>query len=673
MSKQRGIFCISLDFELFWGMQDVVTTSEFVEIAKKTKEKAIPAILDVFKNNNIHATWATVGGLMAKDKNDFINNSPEQIDRPSYENAERSSYRLISDHSDVLVDEMLFVRELIEKIKSYPNQEIGTHTYSHYYCNEKGQTIDQFSADIDAAIAIDNINGIQTKSIVFPRNQVERSYLKVCRSKGITAYRGIESNWIYNKIKWMPIHRILRFLDTYFSISGSNVHELEIVSGMVNIVGSRIFRPYNNSLRILEPLKIKRIKKQMLNAAKEGKVFHLWWHPHNFGTFLEKNISNLEKIINFYNKLKEQYGFETLNMGEIADRLRLGIKKTYAPVSSDRADEAAQIYNLVFNGEATGKTIQVKHFENPAACKSQMHGAYDENKLIGINGFLDMEYVYNGIKLKAIQSCDTAVDPFYRNQGVFTSIIKDKEKQLIAEGYDLIVGYPNFNSYPGFLKMGWIEVTRTSKLFLPVNAQIVIKHMLGINPTKLANIISNLLWWKIKRIANNDNTITVEKKMSVTLSEYEKCIDKSKIYFMINDEMLKWKLTDMTGHFIISKNKNFIGRIITARTDYKDGMRRTNLIAYHFDIDDQKEIEIAYAKVLYMLHDKFDIICIWQPQDKIVAEALHKLHFLNNVATKQGSPFIIKILTKDPEKLDIINNKSLWNPCQIETDTMVNL
>ena len=673
MIKQKGIFCISLDFELFWGMQDVVTQSEFSEIAKTTKEKAIPKILDVFKKYNIHATWAAVGGLLAQNENDFINNAPAQGNRPSYENNERSSYRLISDHRDVFVEEMLFVRDIIEKIKSYPNQEIGTHTYSHYYCNEKGQTIDQFAADIDAAIAIDNVNGIQTKSIVFPRNQVERSYLKVCRSKGIIAYRGIESNWIYNKIKWMPIHRILRFLDTYFSISGSNVHELEIVSGMVNIVGSRIFRPYNNSLRILEPLKIKRIKKQMLNAAKEGKVFHLWWHPHNFGTFLEKNISNLEKIINYYNKLKEQYSFETLNMGEIADRLRLGIKKTYAPVSSDRADEAAQIYNLVFNGEATGKTIHLKHFENPAACKSQMYGAYDENKLIGINGFLDMEYEYNGIKLKAIQSCDTAVDPFYRNQGIFTSIIKEKEKQLIKDGYDLIVGYPNFNSYPGFLKMGWQEVTRTSKLFLPVKAQAVIKHMIGINLTKVANIISWFLWLKIKHIVKTDNEINVERKETITLSEYQECVNKNKIHFVVNEKMLKWKLADMTGHFIIRKNDKIIGRIITARTDYKDGMRRTNLIASHFEITEKQSIEIAFAKVVYMLHNEFDIICVWQPEDEIVTEALHKLHFLNNIATKQGSPFIIKVLTKDPEKLNIINNKSLWSPCQIETDTMVNL
>lgn len=57
---------------------------------------------------------------------------------------------------------------------------------------------------------------------------------------------------------------------------------------------------------------------EMLYAAKHGKIFHLWWHPHNFSTHTEKNIENLEKVLAYYEVLHDKYGFESMNMGEVA-------------------------------------------------------------------------------------------------------------------------------------------------------------------------------------------------------------------------------------------------------------------------------------------------------------------------------------------------------------------
>ena len=59
-------------------------------------------------------------------------------------------------------------------------------------------------------------------------------------------------------------------------------------------------RPYNNILFFLEALKIVRIKKAMLHAAKHNKTFHLWWHPHNFGVNQQNNLNNLVLILNYF-------------------------------------------------------------------------------------------------------------------------------------------------------------------------------------------------------------------------------------------------------------------------------------------------------------------------------------------------------------------------------------
>ena len=62
----RGKFIVSLDFELFWGMQDCVDLAEY-EANILGGRKAIPKILALFRKHGIHATWATVGFLFGKN------------------------------------------------------------------------------------------------------------------------------------------------------------------------------------------------------------------------------------------------------------------------------------------------------------------------------------------------------------------------------------------------------------------------------------------------------------------------------------------------------------------------------------------------------------------------------------------------------------------------------
>ena len=54
----------------------------------------------------------------------------------------------------------------------------------------------------------------------------------------------------------------------------------------------------------------------MIQAAANGEVYHLWWHPHNFGYFLEENMLFLEQILTHYSSLKEKYNFESKSMIE---------------------------------------------------------------------------------------------------------------------------------------------------------------------------------------------------------------------------------------------------------------------------------------------------------------------------------------------------------------------
>ena len=319
----KPTFVISLDFELMWGVFDKRTIRGYGNNVNGV-HSVVPGMLALFKEYNIHVTWAAVGCLyyteLAKLKADL------PVVKPQYSNKRYSAYSHVNTIDNVDFITYYSGLHLIEQIIETPGQEIGTHTFSHYYCLEEGQTIDSFRADIKKSIEKSKQFGLEIRSIIFPRNQYDNSYLKVCREEGILAYRGNEINFIQKprgQKKLNVFIRALRFADTYINITGMNVYrELEINdSGLVNVPASFFFRPFRKNSGILEYLKLKRYKKAMLTAARSGSLFHLWWHPHNFGSHQTENLAQLKEILDYYTILNKKFGMQSLHMGEVAEQV----------------------------------------------------------------------------------------------------------------------------------------------------------------------------------------------------------------------------------------------------------------------------------------------------------------------------------------------------------------
>jgi peptidoglycan/xylan/chitin deacetylase (PgdA/CDA1 family) len=320
MILEHGIFTVSLDFELYWGVRDKQSIIQYKQNLRGVR-RAITEMLRVFSGNHIHVTWATVGFLFCKDLYDLNEYIPKVC--PKYENEELSPYKYIEQRTEL--DPIYhFAPELIDLIQKYDGQEIASHTFSHYYCLEEGQSVDEFEEDISLAIKIAERRGISIKSLVFPRNQWNPEYISVLTRFGIQCYRGNESNWIYNASNDEDqgiFQRAVRLIDSHLNISGHNVYDLHrCVNGKpFNFQSSRFLRPYSGKLAILDGLRLNRIKRSMSYAAKNKKIFHLWWHPHNFGINTNKNVNFLLDIIKHYIFLKKRYDMKSLNMCELSE------------------------------------------------------------------------------------------------------------------------------------------------------------------------------------------------------------------------------------------------------------------------------------------------------------------------------------------------------------------
>ena len=321
MTTEPGIFTVSLDFELYWGVRDKRSIDQYRPNLLGTRQATLN-ILKVFERYAIHGSWATVGFLFFDNRQQLLAGLPTTL--PGYHNTELSPYHYI-DRQPELTTDYHFAPELIEKIRRTPGQEIATHTFSHYYCLEAGQTPDDFRNDLKAALAIAAERGISVDSLVFPRNQWNPAYLPILAELGIRAYRGNESSWLYrasDESGQHPLRRALRLLDAYINLSGHHSYRLQdcVSEPPFNLPASRFLRPYSRRLSALEGLRLRRIKKAMTDAARRGWVFHLWWHPHNFGTHTEQNIALLTRIAEHYAELRQRYGMRSCNMAELADR-----------------------------------------------------------------------------------------------------------------------------------------------------------------------------------------------------------------------------------------------------------------------------------------------------------------------------------------------------------------
>jgi hypothetical protein len=319
-----GGFVISLDFELHWGVRDHRTVDQYRENLLGVR-KAVPAMLDLFARYGLHATWATVGFLFCETVDELKASIPSEL--PLYRESALDPYAALSEvgrNEDE--DPFHFAPSLIRKILACPGQEIGTHTLSHFYALAPGPSLDSFRADLRCANSLAARYGIELKSIVFPRNQISRQHLRVCAEEGLIAYRSTEADPLIEKSieKRNSISgRALRLADSYFPLSGNGsvTPRLDPDCPIVSVSGSRFLRPWSPALQAFDNLRIRRICTSMNEAARSGAIFHLWWHPHNFGAHLDQNMAFLTRIVEHYAHLNRTTGWPSLSMVEVAGQV----------------------------------------------------------------------------------------------------------------------------------------------------------------------------------------------------------------------------------------------------------------------------------------------------------------------------------------------------------------
>jgi peptidoglycan/xylan/chitin deacetylase (PgdA/CDA1 family) len=276
----------SLDFELRWGLHDRLQMD--LDAYRKNLEgarEAVPALLRLFTERGVRATWATVGALACHGWDDYYRRAPRP---PRYANprlAFSQRYADLDPNGD-----LHFAPELVREVSLAEGQDLGTHTFSHIFLGEIGVMLKDAEADHAAANTLfRELFNHQPTSLVFPRNQV--AFLALYRSKGITAWRDNEDNW-YHRLTHHADHALVRARRLADALTPWHTRAGRFLDGRTP---STLFVRVN-----LPELAWKAHMAKIATEAqraRHGDVLHFWLHPHNVGGNVRRGIKRIGEVL----------------------------------------------------------------------------------------------------------------------------------------------------------------------------------------------------------------------------------------------------------------------------------------------------------------------------------------------------------------------------------------
>jgi peptidoglycan/xylan/chitin deacetylase (PgdA/CDA1 family) len=312
----RGVFIISLDFELTWGTLDILGPDKWNKIYKLEREVIIDRLLDLFIEFDIPATWCILGHLFLDRCAPVGGRKHPEIVRARH--AWHPEDWFVRDPCTTVEEAPIFYgRDLVEKIRDCPvPQEIGSHSFSHVIFGDPGCSAEAARSELAECLRLAREMQIEMTSFVFPRNEI--GHLEVLEELGFKCYRGVEPNWFENAGYPHNLQRLMRLIDVLRAAKPPVVLPEREENGLWNIPASAMYFPANGVRRYISiERRVKRCIKGLDAAAAEKKIFHLWFHPTNMADEMEKMFAGLRKILEHAAALRKRGDLDILPMNAL--------------------------------------------------------------------------------------------------------------------------------------------------------------------------------------------------------------------------------------------------------------------------------------------------------------------------------------------------------------------
>ncbi len=311
----RGVFTLSLDFELIWGTQDLAGPEGFRRACLFERRRIIDDLLALLHEFEIPATWCIVGHLFL----DACDGKHAELKRPTHAWLREDWFH--HDPGGRENNESVFLgKSLVEKILACPTrQEIGFHSFSHVIWGDPGCSREVAESEMNACVQAAAWTGSRAISFVFPRNRA--GHLDVLAANGIRVFRGPGPRWYERDENPGVLGRLAHLLEAAAGTAAPTVLPETTSEGPVNLPGSMIYLPAHG-IRGLIPVgrRVRRAISGLENAADQRRVFHLWFHPTNLADRYQSMMAGLRAVFDRVRALRDAGGIDVRPMGSFAPR-----------------------------------------------------------------------------------------------------------------------------------------------------------------------------------------------------------------------------------------------------------------------------------------------------------------------------------------------------------------
>lgn len=247
----RGAFTLSVDLEVVWDLQPPIPPRR--QRSAEDEPRILDNVLELLDRHGVPATFAVVGGLLR---------GPDDA---------RSKWPWRAP-------------ELVERIRraAVPH-EIASHSVTH----PSFDSLDEAAAtlEFERARAIHRQEGVDCTSFVFPWNRV--AHVEALARSGFEVYRSVDAGALGLARAHAPaLSRVVSLVTKAIPSTPPLVlprrHRFGARS-IVEIPSSLLLIGRGGLRRMVRPsVTTRKIHRGLHAAAREAKVFHLWFHPSNF-------------------------------------------------------------------------------------------------------------------------------------------------------------------------------------------------------------------------------------------------------------------------------------------------------------------------------------------------------------------------------------------------------
>jgi peptidoglycan/xylan/chitin deacetylase (PgdA/CDA1 family) len=320
----KGVFVISLDFELAWGTRGRPAASRVGPYLDGTRA-AVRSLLGLLDQYEIPATWALVGSLLLGQA------------------GKKKRHPWLSDDAfsdiptgDAAAAPHWFADDMLEWLRDHPvQQEIACHTLTHQFVDASTEGREVFRQELRRFRQLFEERYLeQPTSFIFPKAKM--GHFDILAEEGFRCIRGPESGW-FEPLPGTLLPAGFRLIDARLAVQPKVGLPLRMAEGIWVLPSSQFYSPFMSvGKRVSVQARVDKAVKGLHAAVRQKRLYHLWTHPFNLGVRTEELIGGLEAIFLEAQRLREAGELEILTMRDLSERLDRELAAGDEPDAAER-------------------------------------------------------------------------------------------------------------------------------------------------------------------------------------------------------------------------------------------------------------------------------------------------------------------------------------------------